>query len=82
MENELNTIMLMNDEGKEVEFEVIDFVTVEKNEYLIATPMDEEEDYAIVFKVSKDENEEEVLELVEDEAILEEVRIAYESDEE
>lgn len=79
MQEELNTIMLMDDEGKQVEFEVVDFVKIEEQEYLIATPIDEEEDYAVVFKVSKDENDEELLEVVDDEDILEEVRIAYES---
>lgn len=82
MQEELNTIMLMDDEGKQVEFQVVDFVKIEEQEYLIATPMDEDEDYAIVFKVTKDENDEEVLEVVEDEDVLEEVRIAYESNDE
>jgi uncharacterized protein YrzB (UPF0473 family) len=68
--NESDTIVLMDDEGQEHEFMVVDFLEVGEKEYVVLLPLDEEEEEdegeAIVFRLELDEQGEEVLREIED----------------
>lgn len=73
--DENNKIVLLNEEGKEEEFIVLDVLEIDKTEYVIANPVNDIE-YSVVFRIDN-ENEEEVLTLVEDDEELEMVSDAY-----
>ena len=61
-ENEDNKVILLDETGNEMEFEVIDIIKVESNEYAILLPMeDNENEEAIILKVGVDENGEDIL---------------------
>ncbi|MGI6678620.1 MAG: DUF1292 domain-containing protein [Dehalobacterium sp.] len=76
-------IVLLDEEGTEHEFEVLDLIEVDGAEYAILYPMvaeDEEDvDEAIILKIEKDENGEELLTEIEDDEEWEKVADAYES---
>jgi uncharacterized protein YrzB (UPF0473 family) len=75
--DENNTLILTDEEGKEHQFALLDFVQVEDQEYAILLPMDEETDEAIILKVGFDENGEEILCEIEDDAEWERVAEAW-----
>ena len=78
-EKELGTILLYDENGDEVEFEVITKLDIEDKEYVIVTPMDEDSDDAIALRIEKDEDGEEVLVTVEDDDEFEMIEEAYET---
>ena len=63
MEEELDNIIVLNDEeGKEVQFEFLDLVEYENEEYVVLLPIEEAEDDAgevVILKVEDTESEEE-----------------------
>jgi len=68
---ELETVMLVDEDGEEHEFVLIDVLEVDGNEYAILEPSeaDEESDEpaeAIILKIGKDENGEDILYDIED----------------
>ena len=80
MENEeLDNIIVLNDEeGKEVEFEFLDLVELDGEEYVVLLPIEdeesEEEGEVVILKVEDTENEEEESYVsVDDEEILNQV---------
>ena len=81
MENEeLDNIIRLNDEdGNEVQFEVLDLVELDNEEYVVLLPVteegEEEEGEVVILKLedTDDETEEESYVGVEDEEILNEV---------
>ncbi len=73
--DENKKIVLLNEEGKEEEFIVLDVLEIEENEYVIANPVSDME-YSVVFRIDK-ENGEEILTLVDDDEELEMVSDAY-----
>lgn len=77
MENEIDTIVLQDEEGKEIEFEVITKLDIEKDEYLIVAPVDDEDADAIALKIVTDSEGTEVLVTVDDEEEYELVLEAY-----
>lgn len=79
MQNDMERITLLDEEGIETEFEVITKLDIEENEYVIVTPVDGEEDEAIVLKIVLDEEGNEVLASVDDEEEFEMVAEAYET---
>jgi uncharacterized protein YrzB (UPF0473 family) len=78
-DKELGTILLFDENGDEVEFEVITKLDIEDKEYVIVTPMDEDSDDAIALRIEKGEDGEEVLVTVEDDDEFEMIEEAYET---
>lgn len=80
-EAEDRSIILLDEDGKEHEFEVLDIIEVDGAEYAILFPVedgeDEEVDEAIILKVGTDENGEEILYEIEDDEEWERVADAY-----
>ena len=79
MENNINeTLVLKDEEGKEVTFEVIMKLDIEGKKYIIVTLADEEVD-AIAFRIDIDENGEETYVTIDDDKEFEIVCEAYET---
>jgi len=66
--DENENIILIDEDGTEHEFVLIDVLEVDGEEYAILEPLnvDEEETEAIILKIGKDENGEDVLYDIED----------------
>lgn len=79
MDNNIVTLPLFDEEGNEVEFEVITKLDIENKEYVIVVPKDEDVDEAVCLRIDVDENGEEVLVPVEDDEEFEKVSEAYET---
>jgi uncharacterized protein YrzB (UPF0473 family) len=77
MEDYADTITLLDQDGSEVEFEVLDVVPYENREYAVLLPADDDSDQpeAVILELfaAEDEDAEDVLQGVEDEEILEAV---------
>ena len=68
MENDVTTILLKDEEGNEIEFEVITKLDIEDSEYVIVAPLERDDDVdAVALKIKQDENGEDILISVEDE---------------
>ncbi len=67
MEDE-EKIVLVDEDGEEHEFTLIDVIEIDDKQYAILDPLDmaEEESEAIILKVGKDENGEDILYDIED----------------
>lgn len=78
MQNEVNNIVLLDEEGNEVEFDVITKLDIEDKEYLIVTPSNGDEEDAVALKVVIDEDGNEALASVDDEEEFAMVSEAYE----
>ncbi|GFP75281.1 DUF1292 domain-containing protein [Clostridium fungisolvens] len=79
MENNIDTIVLLDEDGIETEFEVITKLDIEDNEYVIVVPVDGSEDDAIALKIVTDEEGNDALITVEDEEEFAMVAEAYET---
>jgi uncharacterized protein YrzB (UPF0473 family) len=83
VDQEENVLTLTDDEGNEHAFTVIDIIEVNDTEYAILFPHeeadgdDEEEKEAIILKITKDEEGNEVLVSIEDDDEWEEVADAW-----
>lgn len=71
-------VTLVDEEGAEHDFTVIDIIEVEGAEYAIMLPVDEENNEAIILKFSKDEDGNELLVDIEDDEEWEKVSDAWE----
>lgn len=61
-ENEESKVILLDEMGNEMEFEVIDILEIDENEYAILLPLeDNENEEAIILKVGVDEDGEDIL---------------------
>jgi len=78
-DKELGTILLYDENGDEVEFDVITKLDIEDKEYVIVTPLNEDSDDAIALRIDKGEDGEEVLVTVEDDDEFEMIEEAYET---
>lgn len=78
-DKDFGTIFLYDEDGNEVEFEVVTKLDIEGKEYVIVTPLDEETDDAIALRIEKGEDGEEVLVTVEDDEEFEMIEEAYET---
>ncbi|WP_026487517.1 DUF1292 domain-containing protein [Caldanaerobius polysaccharolyticus] len=76
--NEMETIVLFDEEGNEVEFELIASLDVDDNTYVIVTPVNEDTDDAYILRVEQDENGEDVFVGIEDDDEFNAVAEAYE----
>ncbi|QAA33751.1 MULTISPECIES: DUF1292 domain-containing protein [Clostridium] len=79
MDNNIDTIVLLDEDGVETEFEVITKLDIEENEYVIVAPVDGSEDDAIALKIVTDEEGNDALVTVEDEEEFAMVAEAYET---
>ena len=79
MENFLENITLTDEEGNDVEFEVITKLEIEETEYFIVSPVDDDNEDAIALKVVKGEDGEEYFATVEDEEEFNMVNDAFET---
>ena len=83
MEKDIKTIQLFDEDGNEVNFNVVAFFdivnpeTEEKNEYVIVYENGYTEDDAFALKVLNSEDGEELLEAIDDEVELAAVQEAY-----
>jgi len=71
-------VTLVDEEGAEHDFTVIDIIEVKGAEYAIMLPVDEENNEAIILKFSKDEDGNELLVDIEDDEEWEKVSDAWE----
>lgn len=78
MENDVKTIVLNDEEGNEVEFEVITKLDIEDKEYVIVIPADGREEDPIALRIDEDSEGNEVLVTIEDEAEFSMVEEAFE----
>ena len=72
MENQ-NIVTLIDEEGVEMRFEMLDVIEYEGTEYAVLLPDDEEADSVIILRVDVDENGNESLDSEADEKILDAV---------
>lgn len=79
MEKDIEYIDLLDEEGNELKFKVVSFFKIDdlNSEYVVLTPADEEGDEAVVLKVVSDEEGEDTLINIEDEAEFAMVEEAY-----
>ncbi|ACA46418.1 DUF1292 domain-containing protein [Clostridium botulinum] len=78
MDNNVDTITLTDEEGKETEFEVITKLDIEDKEYVVVVPKNEEVDEAIALRIDNNDDGEEVLVPVEEDEEFNMVAEAYE----
>ncbi len=79
MENYVEKITLIDEDGEEIEFDVITKLDIEEDEYVIVVPSGEEDLDAIALKIKKDEEGNDLLVPVEDEDEFEMISEAYEA---
>ena len=71
MENEGTLITLEDEEGNEMEFEFLDVVEYEGEEYIVLIENDEDADEVVILKVNTIDDETEEYASIEDEELLE-----------
>ena len=76
-DNELNKIVLSDENGVEVAFEIVTKLEIEESEFFLLSPEDEDEDMVIAMRVVEDEDGNIGLEPVENEAELAMIEEAY-----
>ena len=72
-EEESSVITLTDDKGQETDFEYMDCIEYQDKEYLILTPMGEEEGQIVILEIEPVDEENENYLAVEDEAVLDAV---------
>lgn len=66
-----NLIVLCDDEGNQSLFELLDTIEYEDESYIVLFPFDDEEsEDAIILKVRMDDNDEEIYDSIEDDALV------------
>jgi len=74
MEEYTNIVTLTDEEGKEIDFEILDIVPLDSAEYAVLLPVDDDSDEpeAVILEVlhAGSDDEEDMLQGVEDEALL------------
>ncbi|GAA0114435.1 MULTISPECIES: DUF1292 domain-containing protein [Clostridium] len=79
MENKMETIMLMDENGNEIEFEIVVKLDIEDKEYVIVTPVESDEEYDVALRIEESEDGELVLVPVEEDDELALISEAYEA---
>lgn len=80
MGENIRNLILEDEDGKKVQFEVITKLDIEDREYVIVMPEEcRESEEAIVLKIIEDENGEEIFATVEDEDEFNQVSEVYET---
>lgn len=73
MENEGALITLTDDEGNEVEFEFLDVIEYDGDEYIVLIENDEDADEVVILKINALDEEDEEYVSIDDEEILQTV---------
>ena len=73
MENEGALITLTDDEGNEVEFEFLDVIEYDNDEYIVLLENDEDADQVVILKINALDEETEEYVSIDDEEILQTV---------
>lgn len=71
LEENVNIIKLTDEEGVESEFEFIDVIEYQGNDYVFLLPADEESDEVVILMVEEDEEGNETLSSVDDDETIE-----------
>ena len=71
MENDGTLITLEDEEGNEIEFEFLDVVEYEGEEYIVLIENDEEADEVVILKINAIDDETEEYASIDDEELLE-----------
>ncbi len=79
MDNNVETILLNDEEGNEVEFDVLTKLDIEDKEYVIVAPTGEEDIDAIALRIDKDADGNDILVTIEDDEEFEMISEAYEA---
>ena len=78
MENDITNITLLDEDGKEVQFEVITKIDIKDSEYVIVSPKEAgPEVEAIILKIDIDEDGKDILYTIEDDEEFDMVSDAY-----
>ena len=72
-EDEMNILTLTDEEGNETEFEYLDVIEYEGNEYLVLLPTEEGNDEIVILQIEPVDEENENYLAVEDQATLDAV---------
>ncbi|MDD4168652.1 MAG: DUF1292 domain-containing protein [Desulfotomaculaceae bacterium] len=78
MAEQEEVITLIDEEGAELDFTVIDIIEVSGSEYAILLPVEEENDEAIILKIASDDQGNELLVDIEEDDEWEKVADAWE----
>ena len=70
MENESALITLTDDEGNEIEFELLDVIEYDNDEYIVLIENDEDADEVVILKINALDEETEEYVSIEDEDLL------------
>lgn len=72
-----NVVVLVDQDGKEMEFEYLDTIEYEGANYAVLVPLEEDDEEeagsVLIMKIIPDENGDDLLDMVEDEAVLDAV---------
>ena len=79
MDNNVETILLNDEEGNEIEFDVLTKLDIEDKEYVIVAPTGEEDIDAIALRIDKDAEGNDILVTIEDDEEFEMISEAYEA---
>lgn len=75
--NEENIVVLVDEEGNELEHEIVFTFSFEEREYAVLLPLDDS-DEAVVYRMQETENDEFLFEFIEDDDEFDRVAQAYE----
>lgn len=76
-EEEMNVLTLTDEDGVETEFEYLDVIEYQGNEYLFLLPLDEEEPEVVILQIEPVDEENENYLAVEDESVLDSVYAVF-----
>ncbi|WP_125154657.1 DUF1292 domain-containing protein [Clostridium rectalis] len=79
MDNTVESITLTDENGENIEFDVVTKLDIQDKEYVIVVPKDEETDEAIALKIISNESGKDILVTVDDDDEFAIVAEAYES---
>lgn len=74
---DIDTVVFRDEDGEEIEFEVLDFIQVDEREYVIVA-MPDSDDEAFILRVETDEQGNETYVTIDDDAEWDHVAEAYE----
>ncbi|WP_425447156.1 DUF1292 domain-containing protein [Dethiothermospora halolimnae] len=72
-------ILLIDENGKEQEFEVMATFEVDDRDYAVLFPVDENDEEAYILRIESDDNGEPILVNIEDQSEFDDVVAAYEA---
>ncbi|MBU3180811.1 DUF1292 domain-containing protein [Clostridium psychrophilum] len=79
MENNVDTILLYDEDGKEIKFDVLTKLDIEDREYVIVAPTGEEDIDAIALRIDKDADGNDILVTIEEDEEFEMISEAYDA---